>query len=265
MALLERLARFIPQPGRHMTRYSGVLSSGAAWRARIIPTPPEEPEFTPLRRRGRRLDWANLLGRVFLANVLTCACGDPEGDLRDRRRTRRPEDPQPPRVTSVIPSEVEGRTPCPDPSASAIRSEVHPERSRRDPAARLSRMPATRPASMTCSARLPTSQPDPCPTPTFAPPDCARAGRGTLCRLRQRFSGRARRAAFQTSGGVVFLTRRSRGGRRSAGRRCWIAGRRLAPAPMRVHRCRGWRVHPDRRWSCVLRVQHRSAGLVRPR
>ena len=75
MALLERLARLIPQPGRHMTRYFGVLSSGAAWRARIIPNPPEETEFTPLRRRGRRLEWANLIRRVFLAEVLTCACG----------------------------------------------------------------------------------------------------------------------------------------------------------------------------------------------
>lgn len=75
MALLERLARLIPQPGRHLTRYFGVLSSGAAWRARIIPNPPEKPDLLLVRPRGRRLDWANLLQRVFLIEVLACACG----------------------------------------------------------------------------------------------------------------------------------------------------------------------------------------------
>jgi hypothetical protein len=75
MALLERLARLIPKPGIHMTRYFGVLSSGAAWRARIVPKTQEKSELPVVRPRGRRLDWANLLRRVYLAEVLACACG----------------------------------------------------------------------------------------------------------------------------------------------------------------------------------------------
>ena len=75
MALLERLARLIPQPGQHMIRYFGVLSSGAAWRARIIPRLKEASPLALVRRRGRRLLWADLLRRIFLVEVLACACG----------------------------------------------------------------------------------------------------------------------------------------------------------------------------------------------
>ncbi len=75
MALLQRLARLIPLPGRHMVRYSGVLSSAADWRSRVVPNPPVKLDL-PLRRSGaRRIDWANLLRRVFLLDVLACACG----------------------------------------------------------------------------------------------------------------------------------------------------------------------------------------------
>ena len=58
-----------------MTRYFGVLSSGATWRARIIPKQLEKSELPRVRPRGRRLLWADLLRRVFLAEVLACACG----------------------------------------------------------------------------------------------------------------------------------------------------------------------------------------------
>ena len=75
MALLERLARLIPQPGQHMTRYFGVLSSGAAWRARIIPKPLETIGPPQLRPWGRRLLRADLSRRVFVAEVVVCACG----------------------------------------------------------------------------------------------------------------------------------------------------------------------------------------------
>jgi hypothetical protein len=76
MALLERLARLVPQAGRHMTRYFGVLASAAEWRARIVPKPLEKSALPgPLRRPGRRLDWANLLRRVFMTEVLACVCG----------------------------------------------------------------------------------------------------------------------------------------------------------------------------------------------
>lgn len=75
LALLERLARLIPQPGRHLTRYFGVLSNAAAWRSRIIPKSPEKPAIPLLPARRRRLAWADLMRRVFLTEVLACACG----------------------------------------------------------------------------------------------------------------------------------------------------------------------------------------------
>ena len=76
MALLERLTKIIPLPGRHMVRYHGVLASAAAWRAKILPEPPDQPGIV-LRQVGvhRRIDWANLLRRVFLLDVLACSCG----------------------------------------------------------------------------------------------------------------------------------------------------------------------------------------------
>jgi hypothetical protein len=76
MALLERLARLIPARGRHMIRYHGVLAPAAEWRPQVIPKPPEPAGKLLLRRRGARwIDWASLLKRVFLTNVLACACG----------------------------------------------------------------------------------------------------------------------------------------------------------------------------------------------
>lgn len=74
MTLLERLTRLIPQHGRHMVTYHGVLASAARYRPRIVPTPP--PALPPLLRHAgsRRIHWMNLLRRVFLLEVLACAC-----------------------------------------------------------------------------------------------------------------------------------------------------------------------------------------------
>jgi hypothetical protein len=56
-------------------RYHGVLASAARWRPLVVPAPKDEP-VTLLRRPGaRRIDWANLLRRIFLLEVLACACG----------------------------------------------------------------------------------------------------------------------------------------------------------------------------------------------
>ena len=73
--LLERLARLMPAPRIHLVRYSGVLASASRLRKHIVPTPPPTPGRPPLKRSGRWLDWATLLRRVFLAEVLACVCG----------------------------------------------------------------------------------------------------------------------------------------------------------------------------------------------
>ena len=75
MTLLERLARLVPVPRLHLTRYFGVLSNAARWRKHIVPKPKDSTSIPRLKRSGRWLDWASLLRRVFLAEVLACACG----------------------------------------------------------------------------------------------------------------------------------------------------------------------------------------------
>jgi hypothetical protein len=75
MTLLERLSRLVPAPRLHLTRYFGVLASAAGWRKHIVPKPTEPLTIPRLKRSGRWLDWASLLRRVFLAEVLACACG----------------------------------------------------------------------------------------------------------------------------------------------------------------------------------------------
>ena len=59
----------------HLTRYFGVLSSAARWRKQIVPKPSDSSAIPRLKRSGRWLDWASLLRRVFLAEMLACACG----------------------------------------------------------------------------------------------------------------------------------------------------------------------------------------------
>jgi hypothetical protein len=75
MALLERLSQLVPLPGRHMVRYHGCLASGAAWRRRIVPSPPPALPLVMRRFGARRIAWADLLRRVYLLEVLACACG----------------------------------------------------------------------------------------------------------------------------------------------------------------------------------------------
>jgi hypothetical protein len=75
MALLERLAKLVPLPGSHRVRYFGVLANASRLRKYVVPRPPGDLPF-PLRRFGpRRIDWATLMKRVFLLDVLACACG----------------------------------------------------------------------------------------------------------------------------------------------------------------------------------------------
>jgi hypothetical protein len=101
--LLRRLATLVPPPRRHLVRYHGVFAPNAAWRAEIVPRPPQagavagqpaEPELPtaaaplgPVAPPGpgpgaersapvqTRIPWSELLLRVFREDVLQCPCG----------------------------------------------------------------------------------------------------------------------------------------------------------------------------------------------
>jgi len=75
MELMERLAALVPMPRANLVRYHGVFAPAAAWRADVVPRPPQEgglpPEVPP-----DRVPWAELLRRVFRVDVLRCTgCG----------------------------------------------------------------------------------------------------------------------------------------------------------------------------------------------
>lgn len=79
----RRLATLVPPARSHGLRFHGVFGSAHRLRARVIPSPASladtndnDAALTPL-VRGRRLDWASLLQRVFGDDVTECpACGD---------------------------------------------------------------------------------------------------------------------------------------------------------------------------------------------
>ena len=94
--LLRRLATLVPPPRHHLVRYHGVFGPNSAWRAEIVPRPPESgaaachpapvqpppgesPASTAAERpssgRQTRIPWSELLQRVFREDVLQCPCG----------------------------------------------------------------------------------------------------------------------------------------------------------------------------------------------
>ncbi|MEO6096273.1 MAG: transposase [Fibrobacteria bacterium] len=102
-ALLSRLSAIVPPPRRHVTVYSGVLSSGSSWRSLVVPgykeENPEDP--TPAAKgrlppsgepvhpsaaqeetrsgeaavRSRYIPWKELLRRTFGSEVVCPDCG----------------------------------------------------------------------------------------------------------------------------------------------------------------------------------------------
>jgi hypothetical protein len=81
--LVARLAALVPRPEKNLIRYHGVLAPAAPDRAQVIPAPPVPAEprgdraDTSARnpspnRTGRYLLWAELLRRVFRAEVEKC-------------------------------------------------------------------------------------------------------------------------------------------------------------------------------------------------
>ena len=99
LSLLWRLCAAVPPPRRHTVVYSGVLSSHAKWRSRVVPAPPApvpaaapaptaaapEPthdttapqhDATSKRPgRSRRRSRAELLARSFRHDATRCPCG----------------------------------------------------------------------------------------------------------------------------------------------------------------------------------------------
>ena len=74
----RRLATLLPPRRGHTTRFHGIFASAHRLRARVVPTPVQEPSTAPTTLTlARRLDWAALLRRVWGPDVTSCPqCGD---------------------------------------------------------------------------------------------------------------------------------------------------------------------------------------------
>ena len=67
LALIARLAALVPAPKRHTVRYFGVLSSHAASRSEVVPSPVEPLPASPAepKNTSRHISWSELLRRTF--------------------------------------------------------------------------------------------------------------------------------------------------------------------------------------------------------
>jgi hypothetical protein len=107
LEFLEKLCALVPTPRAHLVRFSGLLGPAAKWRSSIVPpvetvsetsaaavpstltTEPPPPESNPAddgnpgmeepgkrKRRRKNYSWAELIQRVFAADVTVCGkCG----------------------------------------------------------------------------------------------------------------------------------------------------------------------------------------------
>jgi hypothetical protein len=85
LRFLRRLAWLIPPVGSPQIRFAGVLAGNAAWRPRVVPTPPSgtsDEAVAPIGVPGRprnaaAIAWHVLLRRTYNVDSLVCAkCGD---------------------------------------------------------------------------------------------------------------------------------------------------------------------------------------------
>lgn len=83
--LVERLAALVPPPRAHQVLYHGVLAGRSAWRAEVVPQPPDEhdeEDTAALTPSGKAMNpryrtWAELLWRVFAVAGWRCPrCGE---------------------------------------------------------------------------------------------------------------------------------------------------------------------------------------------
>jgi hypothetical protein len=82
LALIARLAALVPPPKRHLTRYFGVLSSHAASRSEVVPTPteptPTDEKAKPKSAgKSKYIPWHELLRRTFGFEVVCQKCQSP--------------------------------------------------------------------------------------------------------------------------------------------------------------------------------------------
>jgi hypothetical protein len=81
LALIARLAALVPPPRRHITRYSGVLSSHSSLRSQIVPAPPvppaEKEEDKPSRPLSHYISWSDLLRKTFQIDITCPRCQSP--------------------------------------------------------------------------------------------------------------------------------------------------------------------------------------------
>jgi hypothetical protein len=83
LALVARLAALVPPPRRHLTRYSGVLSSHSSLRSQCVPAP--VPESTPQEQDksprtlplSHYISWSELLRRTFSIDTICPRCQSP--------------------------------------------------------------------------------------------------------------------------------------------------------------------------------------------
>lgn len=124
LELLGRLAALVPATGEHLTAYHGLLGADAQRRAEVIPLHPQDEEKNMIcvgGWKGRRLDWATLLQRVYAAVVLVCSCGgEASGAGAPAQRARRQEDPR-----GDGPARAASRA-CAGPGAAAGRAGLRP-------------------------------------------------------------------------------------------------------------------------------------------
>jgi hypothetical protein len=93
VAFLARIASIIPPPRYPLTRLSGAFAPNSPWRAAVVahgrapsdrgpapdsatPTAPRTALASAVAKPvGQRIDWASLIRRTYLEDVLACPCG----------------------------------------------------------------------------------------------------------------------------------------------------------------------------------------------
>lgn len=75
-ALIARLAALVPAPYMHLRRFHGVFAPHHHLRAAIVPTPAADSAVPVAPKRPGRMNWADLLMRVWAIDALRCPhCG----------------------------------------------------------------------------------------------------------------------------------------------------------------------------------------------